>query len=321
MPFGSLIHSSVSSVKATPGFVRPVVFAVSAGAFVTSAAAFYTNRDTLERRHVLESSSLWARRLLDRGLDPILAASRNTELVQRLQAYAEVAGRPGKVVLHTWTSMSETKRTQIGLIAIFGVVFTLWNMKSTRRFAVEYLWQSPLHSRTVTLLTSVFAHKTLPHLAFNSVALFTIGSSCSAYFDRMDCALPRSTSRYEYIAFFITAGVFASLASRLYSLTFLLRRPSAQLPSLGASGAIWGCFVVTALAFPQASVALIFLPFVPVPIGSACCAMLAVDILGVIRGWQMFDHVAHLGGAFFGLLYYVKGHTMFEQLRQYLLDS
>ncbi|SCZ93725.1 BZ3500_MvSof-1268-A1-R1_Chr6-3g08845 [Microbotryum saponariae] len=293
-----------------------------------SVAALHTNSDTFNRRQALERSSMPPRRFLDRGLDPILAASRNTELVQRLRFFVDAFGRPGQVALHSWISVSEAKRTQVGLIALFGVVFTVWNLKSARTLAVKYLWQSPLQSRTVTLLTSVFAHKTLSHLAFNSVALFTIGSSCSACFDRMDCALPRSTSRYEYIAFFTTAGIFASLASRLYSLTFLLRRSSVLLPSLGASGAIWGCFVVTALAFPQvssatvsakASVALIFMPFVPVPIGSACCAMLVVDVLGVIRGWQIFDHVAHLGGALFGLLYYVKGHALFEQLRQSLL--
>ncbi|SGY16886.1 BQ5605_C012g07019 [Microbotryum silenes-dioicae] len=284
-----------------------------------SVAALHTNSDTFNRRQALERWGMPPRRFLDRGLDPILAASRNNELVQRLGFFVDAFGRPGQVALHSWISVSEAKRTQVGLIALFGVVFTVWNLKSARTLAVKYLWQSPLESRTVTLLTSVFAHKTLPHLAFNSVALFSIGSSCSAYFDRMDCALPRSTSRYEYIAFFITAGIFASLASRLYSLTFLLRRSSVLLPSLGASGAIWGCFVVTALAFPQASVALIFMPFVQVPIGSACCAMLVVDALGVIRGWQIFDHVAHLGGAFFGLLYYVKGHALFEQLRQSLL--
>lgn len=35
--------------------------------------------------------------------------------------------------------------------------------------------------------------------------------------------------------------------------------------------------------------------------------MVALDILGIVRGWRAFDHVAHLGGAAFGLLYYFCG--------------
>lgn len=33
-------------------------------------------------------------------------------------------------------------------------------------------------------------------------------------------------------------------------------------------------------------------------------------MVGVYRGWKVFDHVAHLGGAAFGLAYYAVGPTL-----------
>ena len=67
-----------------------------------------------------------------------------------------------------------------------------------------------------------------------------------------------STSRYHFIALFLTAGVLSSLASHIYTLGWKLPRALATgagrhaiLPSLGASGAIYATIVVTALGERQ----------------------------------------------------------------------
>lgn len=57
-------------------------------------------------------------------------------------------------------------------------------------------------------------------------------------------------------------------------------------PSLGASGAIYATVTASALAFPDANVSLIFLPFVSLPIGAGVGGMVCLDILGIIRGWR-----------------------------------
>jgi rhomboid-like protein len=57
-------------------------------------------------------------------------------------------------------------------------------------------------------------------------------------------------------------------------------------PSLGASGAIYAAVTASALAFPDANVSLIFLPFVSLPIGAGVGGMVALDIIGIIRGWR-----------------------------------
>ena len=73
----------------------------------------------------------------------------------------------------------------------------------------------------------------------------------------------------------------------------------------------------TTLTFspPQASVSLIFLPFVPIPILTAFWSMVALDFIGILRGWRMFDHVAHIVGAFVGVLYFEYGADIFDDLR------
>lgn len=81
------------------------------------------------------------------------------------------------------------------------------------------------------------------------------------------------------------------------------------------AGAVYALVTLTALSFPQTSIALIFLPFFPLPIGLATAGLLAVDLVGLFRGWRAFDHAAHLAGAASGALYWAVGHDFFERLR------
>jgi rhomboid-like protein len=51
--------------------------------------------------------------------------------------------------------------------------------------------------------------------------------------------------------------------------------------------------------------------------------MVCVDVVGALLRWRMFDHVAHLGGAAFGLFYWYYGNQIREarKLRIRDLDS
>lgn len=77
---------------------------------------------------------------------------------------------------------------------------------------------------------------------------------------------------------------------------------------------------------PDASVYIIFLPFIPIPsswvswitngvcmclhecmcisIVQALAGIVSLDIAGLIRGWQFFDHAGHLGGVLFAMYEY-----------------
>ena len=90
---------------------------------------------------------------------------------------------------------------------------------------------------------------------------------------------------------------FPQLVSRLVSATTRpesrampkLPLPEASpniLPSLGASGAIYATVTLTALAFPDTEIALLIPPTFPIPIQWGVGAFVAIDILGVFRGWR-----------------------------------
>ncbi|TRM65380.1 hypothetical protein BD626DRAFT_546884 [Schizophyllum amplum] len=102
--------------------------------------------------------------------------------------------------------------------------------------------------------------------------------------------------------------------SELEALQNRLRRT--MLPSLGASGAVYACLVITALAFPSAEVALFFPPGLSMNIGTAVLGAVALDITGIIMGWSFMAHWAHLGGALFGFVYYHYGPAFWADMRR-----
>ena len=76
-------------------------------------------------------------------------------------------------------------------------------------------------------------------------------------------------------------------------------------PAVGASGAIYGILVAFAFMFPNAELAMMFIPipikakyFVPVIVG--------LDLFSGVTGFSVFGggiaHFAHVGGALFGFL-------------------
>jgi len=235
--------------------------------------------------------------------------------------------------------MTQPSHRDCGAIIGFnGLVFLVWKIPALRNTMRTWWMHWPVgrHHRVVTLATAIFSHQSLTHYAFNSIALYSFGSAACTFLSQPDSPfhIPSSTSSYHFLAFFLAAGLFSSLSSHLS--TVLVRLPrlmrditapgrvssisalaanQAVLPSLGASGAIYATLTMTALAYPDASVSLIFVPMVPIPIGVGMAGMVAVDMLGVIRGWKMFDHVAHLGGALFGVLYYWRGKEFWTWLR------
>ena len=114
-----------------------------------------------------------------------------------------------------------------------------------------------------------------------------------------------STYTPHFLAFLLAGGLFSSLGSHLFTnlvrlprLLRALRNPgrisSPQalavqhgiMPGLGASGAIYAAVTLTALAYPQSGVSLIFLPFFSIPIGMGVSGLVLLDIIGLIRGWR-----------------------------------
>lgn len=82
----------------------------------------------------------------------------------------------------------------------------------------------------------------------------------------------------------------------------------AGIPVVGASGAIYGLLVAFAYLFPNAELALMFIP-VPIKAKYFVPGLLAVDLFLGLKGNSLFGsggtgvaHFAHLGGALIGLI-------------------
>lgn len=81
-----------------------------------------------------------------------------------------------------------------------------------------------------------------------------------------------------------------------------------QTPSLGASGAIYGLLTAFAFMFPNAELALLFIP-VPIKAKYFVPGILAIDLFLGFKGSSIFGsggtgvaHFAHIGGALFGFI-------------------
>lgn len=134
---------------------------------------------------------------------------------------------------------------------------------------------------------------------------------------------------YHVLAFFLTAGVFSMFGShashairlmrtkrRTSDLQTLSKARKAIRPSLGASGAVYGTLVLTSLAVPDTSVQLLFLPFLSVPIRWGAAGLVAMDTVGILRGWRVLDHYGHLSGAAFGGAYFFAGPYLWAKTRR-----
>jgi membrane associated rhomboid family serine protease len=141
------------------------------------------------------------------------------------------------------------------------------------------------------LLTSIFLHADLLHLAFNMLVLWWAGSRVEDLYGRR-----------EFIWFYLGSGLFANLVN------FGLQAAQMMPPSLavGASGAVTAALVLYACHDPHQKISLFFVLTVPLWL----CAVLyvAMDVFGALGvGQRGIGYVAHLGGALFGFLYYRSG--------------
>ncbi len=139
----------------------------------------------------------------------------------------------------------------------------------------------------LTLLTAMFLHGGILHLAGNMLYLWIFGNNVE---DRLGPA--------RFLLFYLVGGVAASLAH-------VLSGPSSQLPMIGASGAIAAVLGAYFLLYPRANVVVLiwfffFVQLIKVP---------AVIVLGV---WFLFQvlgsggpgvaWMAHIGGFVVGLV-------------------
>jgi membrane associated rhomboid family serine protease len=144
----------------------------------------------------------------------------------------------------------------------------------------------------LTLLTSMFMHGGIAHLAGNMWFLWIFGDN-----------IEHDLGRLGYLVFYLVCGVLAALAHVFVNAS----PPSALIPSLGASGAISGVMGAYLVLHPHRRVVVLLFQFV-----TAVPGIVAVGIwfvfqlvsgLGMLGGEQTgIAYGAHIGGFIAGAL-------------------
>ena len=136
-------------------------------------------------------------------------------------------------------------------------------------------------------LFSTCSHQSLIHLGCNMLA-----------FQSFAPILLSQVDTPQFAQFFICSAFLSSMASLLYKRHYRILNSS-----VGLSGVLMAMLAFTALKYPQVKVNLMFIP-IPFEIGTGMAAIVGLDIMGVLFRWNLFDHVAHLGGVLAGFLYF-----------------
>jgi membrane associated rhomboid family serine protease len=153
--------------------------------------------------------------------------------------------------------------------------------------------------------TYMFLHGSFFHLLFNMLTLWMFGVE-----------LERVWGTVFFAKYYAITGLGAAATTVLGSLLpFSISQQRYYLPTVGASGAIFGLLVAWALYFPHRQIYMYFL--VPVPARIYVLIFGAMSLFAAVTNTQGgVAHVAHLGGLVVGYLYLRSGQLNFHPIAE-----
>lgn len=185
-------------------------------------------------------------------------------------------------------------------------------------------------------LTYMFMHGNVMHILFNMLGLFMFGSLLEQVwgaqkfiFFYISCGLGAALLHIgiNYISFYNVANTlmasglshqdiltalnthnFEPLYGKIDQSQFDTLTSAYYIPTVGASGAIYGILVAFAFIAPNAGLMLLFFP-IPIKAKYFVPGILVYDLIMGLKGQSLFGsgddgvaHFAHLGGALIGFL-------------------
>jgi membrane associated rhomboid family serine protease len=151
-----------------------------------------------------------------------------------------------------------------------------------------YLWQ---------LATYMFLHGNFLHILFNMLFLWMMGSELERYWG----------SR-EFLKYYLITGSGAGLIN-------VLVQPSSTVPTIGASGAIFGLIIAFAMAFPERELLLYFVIRIKAKYFAVLVGLFELLALFLMPGAPI-ARFAHLGGLLVGFIYLKRGQITGAILRR-----
>ncbi|GAA5520844.1 rhomboid family intramembrane serine protease [Aliifodinibius salicampi] len=172
------------------------------------------------------------------------------------------------------------------LLIINGLAFVGLNTPIIGQMLFEYgaLW--PLESGRFgfwQLVSYMFLHAGLGHIFFNLFALWMFGQAIENFW---------GTQRFT-IYYFLT-GIGAAILHMIVG--------PGGVPTLGASGAVYGILLAFGMMFPDRPIMLLFPP-IPIKAKYFVAGFGAIELIsGLTRSNSGVAHFAHLGGMLVGFI-------------------
>lgn len=204
-----------------------------------------------------------------------------------------------------WNSLSSGEKIFVPICALNVLVFAAWRVPRLQPTMLRYFCSNPGSTNVcLPMLLSTFSHYSLFHLLANMYVLHSFSTGAVA-----------SLGKEQFLGLYLSAGVISSFTS--YVFKTVTRQPGL---SLGASGAIMAILGYVCTQYPDTRLGIILLPFLTFSASSAIKVIVGLDVAGVMMGWKLFDHAAHLGGAFTGIAWAYWGQEHVWQKRDPLLQ-
>ncbi len=172
------------------------------------------------------------------------------------------------------------------LIIINAAIFIFQELTGFRPFYTvglvpRHIWHDGM---VWQLVTYMFFHGGLWHLAFNMIALWMFGSM-----------MERHWGTRRFLKYYFLTGIGAGVSTCLFTINSII-------PTIGASGAIYGLLVAYAVTFPEHIIYLYF--FIPIKAKYFALLFGFIEFMASISySGDSIGHLAHLGGMVVGLVY------------------
>ncbi|XP_062712207.1 presenilins-associated rhomboid-like protein, mitochondrial [Aedes albopictus] len=203
-----------------------------------------------------------------------------------------------------WDRLSPGERIFAPICALNLVVFGMWRVPRLQPMMLRLFASNPAAKAVCwPMFLSTFSHYSLFHIAANMYVLHSFCHGAVA-----------TLGREQFLGLYLSAGVIASFASHVFKT--VMRQPGL---SLGASGAIMGILAYVCSQYPDTQLSIVFLPMFTFSAGAAIKVIMGIDLAGVLLGWKLFDHAAHLGGALFGMFWAYYGSRNVWPLREHFI--
>jgi membrane associated rhomboid family serine protease len=159
--------------------------------------------------------------------------------------------------------------------------------KTLENYLIQYFALMPIGKGFLPwqLLTFQFMHGSFTHILFNMLYLWMFGTE-----------LENLWGSRKFLIYYLTCGIGAGLTQLFLSPIF----EGSVGPTVGASGGIYGLLMAFAIFFPRRPIYLYF--FLPIPAMYLIGFMILLELFS-IGDLSLTAHLAHIGGAFIGVMY------------------